>query len=759
MKLIMYFIIEIICPKRKEIKGLDEAAKKIKLSEQELENSFNLSVYPKQTLIDCVNGIETNLQDEIFPFFQVNLILLNNEALDDLFDILSRLDYENYNHLYSSEKIENEITTIDENNQTINANEELCVNFSCKVSEKSNQRSESIHIDSELLSENEKNSPQQDIETTDLKYVMENSHNKHVQDEIKTTNLCELISDRNRISCRGVNNSVQNLSNNTFLASEQEENVPVNLNCNKTNDPNLVKLDNGNLSANKKLVEISKSRLEDLDLDNQDVTVKLIKNSTATENNSEQKFFRSAFKKTDFSDKSRKNTPDFVNLNNDNKTAKIKLKEMLIKKLKSKLEDPNLRKKDDIKEIIENVVPLGDISKRKFFRPSFSDNDRLNENAEINIKLYSNIKIIKEINYLEEKTFIVFNEYYHHLCGLKFPVEIFNKNFNTSSAEYVEGIDEIKNFFYKYIINMPMLRSIASLNKSISQNVGVTLEFLINQFNQIFIKYVENIQKVIFSCKKEYLKKIEREYTDNNKHIKIKNLRSIYDSFLMQKENSILLILFPELKKFIFEHKKKINKVEAFKTLHIFLTMLATKFHFLKDNFRSLFLKLEQNPSWHIFQSNFISYFIFEMKCTIIFFSFYFIQKINFSRKLLLRTFIIFLKLLDLENLKKAYFYRNIFDPTGDCKKYFENIELLTLPIFNQQHIKIFDFFKIKSISYPHIRKYFDFCKNDLNKNIDEENYLKKEKNLLKSSYSKNPYLAKLKYITQKLKNYLFQLD
>ncbi|RVD90688.1 hypothetical protein TUBRATIS_28810 [Tubulinosema ratisbonensis] len=213
-----------------------------------------------------------------------------------------------------------------------------------------------------------------------------------------------------------------------------------------------------------------------------------------------------------------------------------------------------------------------------------------------------------------------------------------------------------------------------------------------------------------------------------------------------------MLVLFPEMGVFI-EYLLKASPRYIYKKLHLFISSFAFKFHLLKGNLKHVFNQQNNNSSFRITDSNFINFFIFEMRCFICYWSFIIFNKSKPKIKFFMYiTFISFLRLNKMEIFKDTKFDdyitpEDFFNSKASKRIGIERIKFL------EEHDKKNEsvFHELLSLKNSDIDSFFDFKKFLLDNNIDNTY----TQSVISKYYENSKFDEKITKITTKLKEYL----
>lgn len=405
---------------------------------------------------------------------------------------------------------------------------------------------------------------------------------------------------------------------------------------------------------------------------------------------------------------------------------------------------------------------LYDTNKRIF--PTY--NFKVQSHPEMGFYLTSNIYInlSEPIKLLEVKFCL-------RLCHLYKYLE--KKDFNITYL--LKGLEEFSNFivflkifFYNYELEEKILtESVIDYSKkkydSNDSDLNLRANIMSTKFNQFFEEYSLSISKLVTNEHNPYFANSFHRYFPNNdpEISKCKILTWLVD-LIKDKNNIIILLLFPEIKFFIeFIATARFLRGKTIK-IHIFFSYLIFKLQILKAKIKDEFL-LNQNEYGFLFiHSNHINYLFLEIRMFIAHFRFNLMKEKNVFKVLVYKAFINFLRLKAPEVFQTLLY--NEFSSINKCTIYSINqkITLNFKSLYQQNEISckngIFDHYEIMSITNLFL-DYKTLCsgKNDNRVSCHSRNCpLFKRRRFLKYDEITLLNNENIKKIHDELKNFVF---
>ncbi|RVD93394.1 hypothetical protein TUBRATIS_000750 [Tubulinosema ratisbonensis] len=380
---------------------------------------------------------------------------------------------------------------------------------------------------------------------------------------------------------------------------------------------------------------------------------------------------------------------------------------------------------------------------------TFLNGVRLNKKKKVNLNLYTEIDIINLVNDLENVFPIRFNKIYHHLTSLNFPIKEFILSKNTTNEE----CNVLFNFFNRYIFNLKLRKTFLKKQGKLRfkfkapENFNNKMHMIVLEFDKIMKKYTKQVRKVCTKSITKYFKELEYKFFSKNNQILKEKTIFFFETFLTHPRTKILADLFPEIYIFIDVLKKRPVFKFLYKKIHLFLSLLGFKAYLLTENLRHVFDSNSVNPFFVFTDSNFINFYIFEIRCFLCFFGFNFVYDRIINKFLLYKTFISFLRISNIDEFKNAKFDDYIsfdeFKNSENCNRII--IEKDRKIIKGKGESK---YFKIRSL----FNTIFD---NYLIHQSETENL----GNMFNLHYENVEFDEKVKEITLSIKNYLDQIN
>ncbi|RVD91163.1 hypothetical protein TUBRATIS_23960 [Tubulinosema ratisbonensis] len=178
------------------------------------------------------------------------------------------------------------------------------------------------------------------------------------------------------------------------------------------------------------------------------------------------------------------------------------------------------------------------------------------------------------------------------------------------------------------------------------------IPFIINFFNKFFSEYTENVTPPFLNLNFNYPIKYRKLFFSETQNKTNINLLIWVHDLLNNKTNSLLIILFPELKLII----KKIYKfgcIKAYyKKFHYFFALLVFKLNLNLPKIKYEFDKMNKTDECLITDSKFINLFMLEMRCLICTFCLVVFTDKELMKLLFFKAFACFVRSLNRNFLK-----------------------------------------------------------------------------------------------------------
>lgn len=297
---------------------------------------------------------------------------------------------------------------------------------------------------------------------------------------------------------------------------------------------------------------------------------------------------------------------------------------------------------------------------------TFPKSKLFDKNIVLNLGLYQPIKLINMLKNLEYQFLIRYSIIERFLWTKRFQYSYFFKN---SQKGDEKTYYDICNFFCTYFYNTKLRRYFhANTNEQKNlagqKNFYSNLNHLISNFNINFIGYAEDIKYIYFKKNSTYFNEMNKLFYIRNHFDSWITISYWVTHFFNNETNKILLIIFPECKVFIEYLLDPIRcKLQLFKRFHLFFSILAFKFHLLKDNLKYRIQKLS-GTNETIIDSNFFNLFFLDMRYFIAVSAMNLLDDEPAVVLLFFKAFLAFVRLEDPEFLQ---YFR--FDDFYECDK------------------------------------------------------------------------------------------
>lgn len=280
-----------------------------------------------------------------------------------------------------------------------------------------------------------------------------------------------------------------------------------------------------------------------------------------------------------------------------------------------------------------------------------------NEDLELGCNLSSDfyVNLSQPIKLLESQHLLRLSHLFKYLEKKEFLSFLLEKRLEGYLTEDQTFINFFKKFFYNYElknrifiesvdcydINMPYFDKNRLI--LIGRNTSIA-------FNRVFEEYSLSISEIVTNDRKSYFKSSFYKYfSDGNLLVvKCKFLTWITD-LMKDKNNIIILSLFPEVKFFIEFVAIERNFGGKLSSIHIFFTYLVFKFQILKAKIKEEFLINQDDKVFVFTKSYLINYFFLEIRMFIAHFGFSIIKEKRLLNILVYKAFLNFLRLKNPE--------------------------------------------------------------------------------------------------------------
>ncbi|RVD92225.1 hypothetical protein TUBRATIS_12750 [Tubulinosema ratisbonensis] len=388
---------------------------------------------------------------------------------------------------------------------------------------------------------------------------------------------------------------------------------------------------------------------------------------------------------------------------------------------------------------------------------TFLDIKKHENDTKIDLIFYEEIQIIKVINELEKTFPIRLDKVFRHLTSKQLNVIAIAEK----TKECDEALDSLQKFFLKFIYNLELRQTF------IKEVDKLCLEFVFQKksgyvkkaikiivfFNLILKKYAKSIK--VFCVKKttNYFVMLRSYFQPDESELCKSKLLTFFNDFLKNPNFKIVTDLFPEIQIFIDEIKARDCFKYNYKRIHLFLSIIGIKIFILRGNLQYAFKRDISNSFSHFQNSNFINFFVFEMRCFLCTYGFNFLTDKDSIKFLIFNTFISFLRILNIKDFEGVKFDDYI---TLDQFKYLGIPGDMKLDRDNK--IKRGDgepfFFSISitKLSFIYMYLFSKLQKRAHNKKLDPTDL----EDCFKIQFFYNTtYDKKMQYLTNKLKQYL----
>lgn len=385
---------------------------------------------------------------------------------------------------------------------------------------------------------------------------------------------------------------------------------------------------------------------------------------------------------------------------------------------------------------------------------------KVNRSIKLDLSLFTEINFINIIDNLEKFFEIRFKNIYKHLTNDRFPVYLFE----VQKEPNFDNLKEVIDFLNLYIFNQNLKTTFLNDKNNLKENIISELNFFIpvddvlgeilTKFNSVLSDYFSDIGNLISALtKKYYLQKFihldESEKNDFNENF-CKFCRNLfYNSY-----NLVIVTIFPEIKLFFNCNNPNIRLRKIQKKLQILFSILIFRFHLLKSNFKKIYEINNNNHNFVITNSDYINFFIFETRCLLCLYGFNILQSENDIKFLIYKTFISFIRLINVDYLQKAKFNDFLEFKTFLEKKYFDGT-ILRKKLIKTKLNKYIKIYRLVSVENKEIKDYFNLYKSNRNDQFDNQDQR------IHRFYTKNnndflDFKNEINAISSKLRNYLF---
>ncbi|RVD91412.1 hypothetical protein TUBRATIS_21380 [Tubulinosema ratisbonensis] len=289
---------------------------------------------------------------------------------------------------------------------------------------------------------------------------------------------------------------------------------------------------------------------------------------------------------------------------------------------------------------------------------TFLYENKLDKTKKINLNLFKEINVSKIIFDVENESTIIFNKIFSYLTSKNFPV----KHFLLENEECEEDLQTITNFFNQYILNSNLreifMKEQDKLNfkfvfKKCSKNKTIGIA---KKFNSILKEYVLEVKKVCNKNISDYFRRLNLYFYTKNNNILQKKLIWFLEKFLETPRMKIITYLFPEIHVFVDDLKAKRDLKHFYKKFYLFISLLGFKVCLLSENLKYVFESNKLNPNFVFTDSNFINFFVFEIRCFMCCCGFTLLKEKTAINFLLYKTFISFIRISNIDVLKGTKF-------------------------------------------------------------------------------------------------------
>ncbi|RVD90629.1 hypothetical protein TUBRATIS_29400 [Tubulinosema ratisbonensis] len=288
----------------------------------------------------------------------------------------------------------------------------------------------------------------------------------------------------------------------------------------------------------------------------------------------------------------------------------------------------------------------------------------------LNLGLYECLNVIKVVNNIENTFFTRFEKIYLFLMKKSFP----DTFFYPGDIKHSDASNEIYKFFCTFIYNVKIRKyfypgsaefnSIDDISYEVN-DFSKKLEGLINRFNIIYKNFMLQMRVIYMSDIENYSKYFGLNFLPNSEFCTEKIIKYWTVTFFNDETNLILLTLFPDLKYFIeFLVETPTIDIATFKMFHLFFSLIAFKYHFLRENIKSRTEECIKKAEM-ITQSNFFNMFMMDMRFTIALASINLLDNSQISSMLFFKAFLSYVRIEDATFLN--FFFIDEFYIFDEC--------------------------------------------------------------------------------------------
>ncbi|RVD93340.1 hypothetical protein TUBRATIS_001300, partial [Tubulinosema ratisbonensis] len=239
-------------------------------------------------------------------------------------------------------------------------------------------------------------------------------------------------------------------------------------------------------------------------------------------------------------------------------------------------------------------------------------------------------------------------------------------------------------------------------------------------FNSFLGEYAKQVKEIFSNKFERYNQIVRKSFLFNDLEEQKAYFQVWLANLIYNKTNSLLIILFPEIK-FILNKIKQTNNLRLhYKRTHFFFSLLVFKLNYNLPRFKYEFEKISKNKNFLITDSKFINLFVLEMRCLIYFYGVSLFVNVYIIKLFLFKAFVCYTR---SHNPKlHEYFLFNEYTIFEDLNHLFDQISANFKPSTNFYLSKEGEFCKETKL---HILEISD-------KLISEEIYKLSEENKLK---------------------------
>lgn len=334
------------------------------------------------------------------------------------------------------------------------------------------------------------------------------------------------------------------------------------------------------------------------------------------------------------------------------------------------------------------------IQKINHFTFSYSRSSK--KEIKLDLSLYIEIDLQRIVKYVELKYPIRFKKIYYFLDPNYIVAD------NSFSIYLKDKINEQKliEFLVRFIFNQNLRQRILSdlettkkeeFKFSDYSSGNIEKEYIVLKFNLILKDYFKEI--CIIQTRKIKINSLK--YACGFYHSSfitlIKKLKCFYNTLFKSKENLILLEILPEIELF-YPSKSNVHILKKHFYKYIaFLSVIIFKWQFIKDNFKYIFKRHENEEIFSILNNVFFQFFLFEMRCFTSFNAFLFLENTSLIKYILYKTFVDFLNLLDIKLFNNLVLEKHLSLTNFMCNPELQKITVSINYLDAEKNVRIYE--------------------------------------------------------------------